>query len=129
MRLRTDAPAVSNLPWPQIAGSVAAVLLMLGVLWWKPWHQRGAAPVQSERLAANPERSGADAASDSAEADPASAGDAALAAASDRAMTASTADRADAVRRDRGAGRSTGARQAPAQTPMRRQGWAAHACA
>src|ERR1700722_217082 len=33
VRLRTDAPAVGNLPLPQIVGSVAAVLLVLGVLW------------------------------------------------------------------------------------------------
>ncbi|MEP6546966.1 MAG: RodZ domain-containing protein [Gammaproteobacteria bacterium] len=45
VRLRTDAPAVSNLPWPQIIGSLAVLLLVLGVLWWKPWHQRGSAPV------------------------------------------------------------------------------------
>lgn len=44
VRLRTDTPAVSNLPWPQIGGSIAVLLLVLGVLWWKPWHQRGAAP-------------------------------------------------------------------------------------
>jgi cytoskeleton protein RodZ len=43
MRLGADTPAVSNLPLPQIAGSVAALLLVVGVLWWKPWHQRGAA--------------------------------------------------------------------------------------
>jgi cytoskeleton protein RodZ len=41
--LRTDAPVVSALPWPRIAGSVALLLLILGVLWWKPWHQRSAA--------------------------------------------------------------------------------------
>jgi cytoskeleton protein RodZ len=44
VRLRTDTPAVSNLPWPQIAGAVASLLLVVGVLWWKPWHQRGTAP-------------------------------------------------------------------------------------
>lgn len=44
VRLRTDTPAVSNLLWPQIAGSIAVLLLVLGVLWWKPWHQRGTAP-------------------------------------------------------------------------------------
>ncbi|HXC10681.1 MAG TPA: helix-turn-helix domain-containing protein [Steroidobacteraceae bacterium] len=43
VRLRTDAPVVSDLPWPRIAGSVALLLLILGVLWWKPWHQRSAA--------------------------------------------------------------------------------------
>src|ERR1700722_15846509 len=45
VRLRTDAPVANNLPWPLIVGSVAAVLLVAGVFWWKPWHQRGAAPV------------------------------------------------------------------------------------
>jgi cytoskeleton protein RodZ len=69
VRLRTDAPAVGNLPWPQVAGSVAAVLLVLGVLWWRPWHQRGAAPVQSRPLAANPGATGADGAANSAGAD------------------------------------------------------------
>ncbi len=75
VRLRTDAPAVSNLPWPQVVGSVAAILLVLGVLWWRPWHQRGAAPVQSQPLAANPRATGAGAAANSAEADLASAAD------------------------------------------------------
>ncbi len=67
VRLRTDAPAVSNLPWPQIVGSIAAALLVLGVLWWKPWHQRAASPVASgEPPAANPSAASADNASDSA---------------------------------------------------------------
>jgi cytoskeleton protein RodZ len=44
VRLTADTRAVNNLPWAPIAGSVAAVLLILGVLWWKPWHQRRAAP-------------------------------------------------------------------------------------
>ena len=54
VRLRTDEPAVSNLPWPQIAGSVGVVLLILGVLWWKPWHPRSAVSVTAAPLAANP---------------------------------------------------------------------------
>jgi cytoskeleton protein RodZ len=67
VRLRTDAPAVSNLPWPPIVGSVAAaVLLVVGVLWWKPWQQRAAAPVTSETPAANPSAASADSATDSA---------------------------------------------------------------
>jgi cytoskeleton protein RodZ len=44
VRLRTDVPAVSGLPWPQLVGSVVAASLILGVLWWKPWHHRGAEP-------------------------------------------------------------------------------------
>jgi cytoskeleton protein RodZ len=51
VRLRTDAPEVSDLPWPRIAGSVALLLLILGVLWWKPWHQRSAAPANDRSLA------------------------------------------------------------------------------
>jgi cytoskeleton protein RodZ len=65
VRLRTDAPAVSNLPWPQIVGSIAAVLLILGVLWWKPWHPRGSAPVNGAPLAANPSGPSTPAAADS----------------------------------------------------------------
>jgi cytoskeleton protein RodZ len=30
------------------------LLLILGVLWWKPWHQRSAAPANDQGLAANP---------------------------------------------------------------------------
>jgi cytoskeleton protein RodZ len=66
VRLRTDAPAVSNLPWPLIAGSVAAVLLAVGVLWWRPWHQRGPAPVAGETLAEHPSAASADSATESA---------------------------------------------------------------
>jgi cytoskeleton protein RodZ len=54
VRLRTDVPAVSSLPWPQLVGSVAAAALILGVLWWKPWHQRGAGPAALEPTAAIP---------------------------------------------------------------------------
>src|ERR1700687_3307548 len=66
VRLRTDAPAVNNLPWRPIVGSVAGLLLVVGVLWWKPWHLRAAAPVSSETLAANPSAASADSATDSA---------------------------------------------------------------
>jgi cytoskeleton protein RodZ len=65
VRLRTDAPAVSSLPWPQIAGSIAAVLLILGVLWWKPWHPRGAAPVSGAPVAVNPTAASSNAAAES----------------------------------------------------------------
>jgi cytoskeleton protein RodZ len=66
VRLRTDAPAMSKLPWPSIVGAIAAVLLVVGVLWWKPWHQRGAGPVAGEPLAANPSAASADSAAESA---------------------------------------------------------------
>jgi cytoskeleton protein RodZ len=69
VRLRTDPPAVSNLPWPLIAGSVAVALLAIGVLWWKPWHRHGSAPITAQTLAANPSAASADAAADSAAAE------------------------------------------------------------
>jgi cytoskeleton protein RodZ len=61
VRLRTDAPAVSNLPWPQIIGSLAVMLLVLGVLWWKPWHQRGSAPVTAASTESTPSAAATDA--------------------------------------------------------------------
>jgi cytoskeleton protein RodZ len=64
VRLRTDTPAVSNLPWPQIVGSVAVVLLIIGVLWWKPWHQRGAEPARGAPMAANPSAASSGSATD-----------------------------------------------------------------
>jgi cytoskeleton protein RodZ len=69
VRLRTDPPAVANLPWPLIAGSVAVALLAIGVLWWKPWHRHGSVPMAAETLAANPSAASADAAADSPAAD------------------------------------------------------------
>jgi cytoskeleton protein RodZ len=66
VRLRTAPPAVGSLPWPLIAGSVAAVMLAIGVLWWKPWHPRAPAPITSGTLAANPSAASADGAAESA---------------------------------------------------------------
>jgi cytoskeleton protein RodZ len=67
VRLHTsNAPAVSNLPWPHIAGAVALVLLVFGVLWWKPWHHRGAGSVPSAPVATNPGAASADSAFDPA---------------------------------------------------------------
>jgi cytoskeleton protein RodZ len=66
VRLRTDAPAVTNLPWPPIAISAAAVLLVVGVLWWRPWHHRGPGPATTAPLTANPSAAAADTAADSA---------------------------------------------------------------
>jgi cytoskeleton protein RodZ len=68
VRMRTDAPTASNPPWLAVAGSVVVVLLVAGVLWWRPWHQRGPAPVHSEPVAANPSAAPADVAGDAAEA-------------------------------------------------------------
>jgi cytoskeleton protein RodZ len=67
--LRTDAPVVSELvselPWPRIAGSVALLLLILGVLWWKPWHPRSSAPANDQSLAGNPSTTPASGAAES----------------------------------------------------------------
>jgi cytoskeleton protein RodZ len=50
VRMPTSAaPPVSNLPWPQVAGLAVGVLLLLGLLWWKPWHQRALAPPSGAR--------------------------------------------------------------------------------
>jgi cytoskeleton protein RodZ len=64
VRLRTDTPAADQLPWPSIAGLVAAVLLLAGVFWWKPWHQRG--PAAGETVAAHPSAAPADSAAEPA---------------------------------------------------------------
>lgn len=65
VRLRTDAPAVSNLPWTPILGSLAVAVLILGVLWWKPWQQRGADSTVERRLPATPSAASPDTATDS----------------------------------------------------------------
>jgi cytoskeleton protein RodZ len=51
---RNDAPVLGNLSPMQVVGSVAAVLLLLGVLWWRPWHQRGTAAMSSVALSSAP---------------------------------------------------------------------------
>jgi cytoskeleton protein RodZ len=66
VRLRTDVPAVSSPPWPQLVGSVAAAALIFGVLWWKPWHHRGAEPAAPEPTAANSSAASPESAADSA---------------------------------------------------------------
>jgi cytoskeleton protein RodZ len=66
VRMRTQAAAVSGLPWVQVAGLAAGAFLLAGLLWWKPWHPRAAAPAQSLPVAANPGAGAADAANDSA---------------------------------------------------------------
>jgi cytoskeleton protein RodZ len=62
VRLSTDAPAVSNLPWTPIVGSLAVALLVLGVLWWKPWQQRGVGPTAERQMQESPNAASSDAA-------------------------------------------------------------------
>jgi len=52
VRMPTSAPPVSNLPWPQVAGLAAGALLLLGLLWWKPWHRRALSPPSGAPVAA-----------------------------------------------------------------------------
>lgn len=66
VRLRTDASAVSNLPWTPILGSLAVALLVLGVLWWKPWQQRGAGAIVERPVTETPSAASADTAGGSA---------------------------------------------------------------
>jgi cytoskeleton protein RodZ len=70
VRLRTDAPAVSILPWPAIVGLAVAVSLAIGVLWWKPWHPRGAAPAVGGTPAVQPSGASPDSATDPSAASP-----------------------------------------------------------
>ena len=44
VRLPTTAPAGNDLPWPQLAAAALIAVLVGGVFWWRPWHQRSAAP-------------------------------------------------------------------------------------
>jgi cytoskeleton protein RodZ len=67
VRLRTDTPAVSNLPWTPLLGSLAVALLVVGVLWWKPWQQRGTGPVAERRLQETPSTASTGAAADAAD--------------------------------------------------------------
>jgi cytoskeleton protein RodZ len=66
VRLRTDEPVVGNLPWQRIAMSVAAVLLAVGVLWWRPWHHRAAGPPAASPMSSNPSAASSGSATDSA---------------------------------------------------------------
>jgi cytoskeleton protein RodZ len=44
VRLPTTAPAGKDLPWPQLTAAALIAVLVGGVFWWRPWHQRSAAP-------------------------------------------------------------------------------------
>ena len=51
---RDEGPAFGNWSPAQIVGCLIAALLLAGVLWWKPWHQRSKAPLSSPAVAAAP---------------------------------------------------------------------------
>jgi cytoskeleton protein RodZ len=51
---RDEGPAFGNWSPTQIVGCLIAALLLAGVLWWRPWHQRANAPVSSAPVAAAP---------------------------------------------------------------------------
>jgi cytoskeleton protein RodZ len=44
IRMPAAAPAGTHLPWPQLAAVALIALLVGGVIWWRPWHQRSAVP-------------------------------------------------------------------------------------
>ena len=54
MRLGTGAPPADIFPWPLIASVAVLALLVLGVFWWKPWHQREPGRTAADIQAANP---------------------------------------------------------------------------
>jgi len=49
---RDEGPTFGHWSPAQIVGCLIAALLLAGVLWWKPWHQRSKAPVNSPPAAA-----------------------------------------------------------------------------
>jgi cytoskeleton protein RodZ len=51
---RDEESAFGNWSPMQIIGCLLAALLLAGVLWWRPWHQRGTAPIGSPAVAAAP---------------------------------------------------------------------------
>jgi cytoskeleton protein RodZ len=61
---RDEGPAFGNWSPMQIVGCLLAALLLAGVLWWKPWHQRSKAPV-SPPVAAASETAAPDASNES----------------------------------------------------------------
>jgi cytoskeleton protein RodZ len=62
VRLRTDAPAAGNLPWPGLLSVTVLGLLIVGVFWWKPWHPHGTGPARGETPETNPSAAAADSA-------------------------------------------------------------------
>jgi len=49
---RDEGPAFGHWSPAQIVGCLIAALLLAGVLWWRPWHQRSTAPVSTPAVAA-----------------------------------------------------------------------------
>jgi cytoskeleton protein RodZ len=49
---RDEESAFGNWSPMQIVGGLLAALLLAGVLWWRPWHQRGTASVTTPAVAA-----------------------------------------------------------------------------
>jgi cytoskeleton protein RodZ len=49
---RDEGPAFGHWSPTQIVGGLIGALLLAGVLWWKPWHQRSKAPAGSPPVAA-----------------------------------------------------------------------------
>src|ERR1700679_564163 len=100
VRLRTDAQATGNRPWPQIGGVALLGVLIARVIWWKPWHQHGTGPARAETSEANPNAAAADSAAPAAGAPAASAADLpSTAADSPSAAPAATTAAATAVTR------------------------------
>jgi cytoskeleton protein RodZ len=101
MRMRTSAPAGSELPWLQIVSFAAVALLIIGVLLWRPWHARNAAPPAASsaptEAAASAAAEGPGAAPDVGEGNPGSGGPGA-AGATPGAMVSSGAAALPAVR-------------------------------
>jgi len=64
---RDEGPAFGNWSPTQIVGGLIAALLLAGVLWWRPWHQRANAPISSAPVAAASARAASAAADATAE--------------------------------------------------------------
>jgi cytoskeleton protein RodZ len=73
VRVHSEGPASAGLPWPQIAGAAAVVLVAAGVAWWKPWHRHAAAGASEATAAAPPTPAPAVVAASGAASGPASA--------------------------------------------------------
>jgi cytoskeleton protein RodZ len=49
---RDEGPAFGNWSPAQIIGGLIAAVVLAGVLWWRPWHQRAKAPLSTAPVAA-----------------------------------------------------------------------------